>query len=634
MATVKKFLWLDADGQMREQTANETIQVANGVASADAVNKGQLDSVSADLTDLINAEAARATQAEAALGDSITAEAAARVAGDAALSASLTSETNARTAADTALGGRIDTEIADRQAAVTAEETARIAGDAALRTDLDAEIARATAAEAAEATARENADDALDARIDALETSSSTALTNAINALTADLDAEEAARIAADAALQTELDAEEARAAAAEAAEQAARIAADNALQGEIDAEEARALAAEGVLTADLAAEVARAQAAEQDLADDIAAEQSRAQAAESTLTSNLASEVSRATAAEAAIAADLATEIARATAAESANLQEAKDYADARVQGLSWKASVDYAFPRSWGEWTLPADGAALISDLGMDAGDRVLLYSADQGAHADNGVYVVAGGALVRAADMAAGKDAAGAVIYVERATAAGAAPGTSFVCANAGTAIVGTDALEFVIFSRAENLSFTGGVQKNGTVVSAKVADAKPVFVNGANELDFRTVGDDFEFDGNGYLKMAGALVGGSFVSADAKHTHEALAKAMASAATLGVFVDTAGAAATYDAALAFGCVDNTDGSAARVVFAGLSNVASGALNAFSDGERVYLGSAAGVFAKFADIPSGKWAVPVGFRKDASTLFVHLMPAAQKA
>ncbi len=71
-----------------------------------------------------------------------------------------------------------------------------------------------------------------------------------------------------------------------------------------------------------------------------------------------------------------------------------------------------------------------------------------------------------------------------------------------------------------------------------------------------------------------------------------------------------------------------------SDARVVLGGLSAVASGALNAFADGERVFLGSAAGVFAKFADIPSGKWAVPVGFRKDASTLFVHLMPAAQKA
>ena len=632
MATVKKFIWLDADGQMREQTANETIQVANGVASADAVNKGQLDSVSADLTDLINTESTRALQAEAALGDSITAEAAARVAGDAALSASLTSETNARTAADTALGGRIDTEIADRQAAITTEQTARIAGDAALRTDLDAEIARATAAEAAEADERENADDALQAQIDSLTSTAAADLAAAVASLTADIEAEEAARIAADAALQTELDAEEARAAAAEAAESAARIAADNALQTEIDAEETRAAAAEAAIAADLDTEEARALAAEAALSASIAAEQSRAQTAEAGLQSDIDAEEARALAAEAVIAADLAAEIARATAAESANLQEAKDYADAVAQGLSFKSSVDYAFERTSGGFTLPADAVAFSAANGLATGNRVLVYGA---AHADCGIYVVqAGGAFARAEDMAAGADAAGAYVYVEAASDAGAAPGTAFVCANQGTALVGSAALEFVIFSRMENLSFSAGVQKVGTAVSLKMEAGKPVYVNASNELTFRITGPDLSIDGSGNLKVDGELVGGEFVSADAKHAHEAIAHTMASAATVGVFVDTAGAAATYDAAAAFGCVDAKSGSDARVVLGGLSAVASGALNAFADGERVFLGSAAGVFAKFADIPSGKWAVPVGFRKDASTLFVHLMPAAQKA
>ena len=632
MATVKKFIWLDQDGQMREQTVAETIQVADGVSAADAINKGQLDGAVGDLTDLITSEAARAAQAEAALGDSLSAETAARIAADAALQASLTAETNARTAADTALGGRIDTEIADRQAAVTAEETARIAGDAALRTDLDAEVAARIAAVSAEQTARENADAALQAAVDALTASSSTALTNAINSLTADLEAEEAARIAADAALQAELDAEEARAAAAEAAEQAARIAADNALQTEIDAEETRAAAAEAAIASDLAAEIIRAQAAEHDLADDIAGEQSRAQAAESQLTSDLAAEITRAEAAEAQLTADLASEIARATSTEAANLQEAKDYADARVQGLSWKASVDYAYPRT-GAYTLPAQAAALIAADGLAVGNRVLVYSADQSGHIDNGIYVVTAEGFARAADMAAAKDAAGAMIYVERATDAGAAPGTSFVCANAGEAIVGTDALQFVISSRMENLSFTAGVQKNGTVVSAKVAATKPVFVNGSNEMDFRFAGDELEIDGSGNLKLTGVLNAGTFSNADSKHTHAALTKSMASAATVGVFVDSSGAAVTYDSYVSFGCVDEKSGSDARVVFSGLSNAASGALSSFSDGERVFLGSAAGVFSKYADIPSGKWAVPVGY-KQGDKLFVHREPAAQKA
>ena len=634
MADTKKFLWLDVDGQLHEQTAAETISVANAVESGHAVNKGQLDSAVGSLTDLVNAEAARATQAEAALGDSLSTETANRVAADAALSASLTSETNARTAADTALGGRIDAEEAARIAADTAEAAARAAADTALRTDLDAEIARATAAESAEATARTNADAALQAAIDALSSSSNTALTAAIASLTADLEAEEAARIAADAALQSELNAEEARAAAAEAAEQAARIAADNALQSDIDAEEARAIAAEGVLTADLAAEVARAEAAELALSNDIDAEQSRAQAAEGTLTTNLAAEIARAEAAEAALEADLDAEIARATAAESANLQEAKDYADARVQGLSWKASVDYAFPRDAAGLSLPADAESMITDVGMSAGDRVLLYSADQSAHADNGIYVVAGNAFVRAADMAAGKDAAGATVYVERASSAGAAPGTSFVCANAGTAIVGTDALEFVIFSRAENLQFSSGTQKNGTTVSLKIEADRPVYVNGSNELSFRADESDFDVTQGG-LKLAGALVGGTFVSADGKHTHTAVAINIASAQTTGCGVKSDGTAATYDSSYFRGVVDAADGEGnARVVTSGKCAVASGALSSFVADEIVYLGSAAGVFSKYADIPSGKWAVPVGFCIDGSNMTVHRMPAAMKA
>lgn len=622
MADIRKFISLDEQGQLREQTGTDTIQVPNGVNALDAINKGQLDSAVGSLTDLVTAEAARAAQAEAALGDSLTAETAARVAADAALSASLTSETNARTAADTALGGRIDTEISDRQAAVSAEEAARIAADSSLRTDLDAEIVN-----------RENADSNLQSQIDALTSSSSTALTNAINALTADLEAEEAARIAADAALQTELDAEEARAAAAEAAEEAARIAADNALQSDIDAEEARALAAEAALSADIATEAAARAAGDLTNSNAISAEQSRAQTAEAGLQSDIDAEEARALAAEAVLTADLATEVARATAAETANLQEAKDYADARVQGLSWKASVDYAYPRT-GSYTLPSQGAALISAEGLAVGNRILIYSADQGAHADNGIYVVQAGGLVRAADMASGADAAGAMVYVERSTDAGVAPGTSFVCSNAGTATVGTDALSFVIASRMENLSFSSGVQKVGTAVSLKVEATKPVYVNGSNELTFRITGSELEIDGSGNLKLAGALVGGEFVSADAKHSHECVSVVFSSAATVGTAVKSDGTAATYSGSAFRGVIDAKSGSDAKVVTQGLCATASGALSAFSADEIVYLGSAAGVFSKYADVPSGSWAVPVGFCVDGSTINVHRMPAALKA
>lgn len=623
MATARNFVWIDAQGQQREQTADDTLNVANGVLSTHAVNKGQLDSVEGTLTDLINTESTRALQAEAALGDALAAETANRVAGDAALQASLTAETNSRTSADTALGGRIDTEEAARIAADSAESAARTAADSALRTDLDAEIARATAAEAAEQAARIAADSDLQDAIDAEEA-----------ARIAAVSAEEAARIAADAALQSELDAEEARAQAAEAAEQAARIAADNALQTAIDDEETRAVAAEAALQADIDAEEARAIAAEGVLTAAIAAEQSRAQTAEANLQSDIDAEEARAIAREDEIEAALDAEIARATSTEAANLQEAKDYADARAQGASWKQSVDYAFPRT-GAYTLPADAASLIEDESLAEGARVLIYGADQGAHVDHGVYVVSGTSLVRASDMAAGSDAAGAALVAENyeGSLSGDALSVNFVCSNKGTAIVGTDALQFVISNWMEALSFSGGVQKVGTAVSAKVETGKPVYVNGSNELTFRIDETDLSIDGAGNLLVDGPLVGGQFTSADAKHTHEALSKVVTSAQTVGVFVTSDGSAATYDAPAVFGCVDAKDGSDARVVYSGLSAVASGALSAFADDDRVYLGSAAGVFSNYADVPSGKWAVPVGFKR-GSEIQVQILPATQKA
>lgn len=622
MADIRKFLSLDSSGQLREQTGTDTVQVPNGVNALDAINKGQLDSAVGSLTDLVTTEAARAQQAEAALGDSITAETAARVAADAALQASLTAETNARTAADTALGGRIDTEISDRQAAVSAEQAARIAGDASLRTDLDAEIVN-----------RANADTNLQSQITALSSSSSSALTAAINSLTADLEAEEAARIAADSALQGELDAEEAARAAAITAEQTARIAADNALTSSLNSEISRAQAAEAALAADLDTEEAARAAGDLSNSNAISAEQSRAQAAESALQTELDAEEARAIAAEAVLTADLATEVARATAAEAAKLQEAKDYADARVQGLSWKASVDYAYPRT-GAYTLPAQAAALISAEGLAVGNRVLVYSADQSAHVDNGIYVVTASGFARSADMASGADAAGAMVYVERSTDAGVSPGTSFVCSNAGSATVGSAALSFVIASRMENLSFSSGTQKVGTAVSLKIEATKPVFVNGSNELTFRTTGSELEIDGSGNLKLAGELVGGEFVSADSKHSHEAVSVVFASAASVGAFVKSDGTAANYDGSTVRGCIDAKSGGNAKVVTQGLCSTASGALSSFSADEIVYLGSAAGVFSKYSDIPSGKWAVPVGFCVDGSTINVHRMAAALKA
>lgn len=150
-------------------------------------------------------------------------------------------------------------EVSDRQAAVTAEAAARSSGDMTLQGNLDAEQ-----------SAREAADAALDARLDVLEADPVTKsyvddadqdLQDQIDALSisagGDVAAEQAARIAADNALDARLDViegadtVEGSVAKAEkdakdhadsivASEQAAREQADAGLQSQIDTEKSR----------------------------------------------------------------------------------------------------------------------------------------------------------------------------------------------------------------------------------------------------------------------------------------------------------------------------------------------------------------------------------------------------------
>ena len=81
--------------------------------------------------------------------------------------------------------------------------------------------------------------------------------------------------------------------------------------------------------------------------------------------------------------------------------------------------------------------DAVALDTD-----GYRVLLIA--QGTSSQNGIYVVHSGAWTRSADMAAGSDATGSVVFVQQGLGNA---GTGWVLANAvGTAVVGTNSLTF--------------------------------------------------------------------------------------------------------------------------------------------------------------------------------------------
>jgi hypothetical protein len=683
MANVRKFLFFDpATGQYREQTATDTIQIANGVDALDAVNKSQLDAVAAAADAAVEAEEARALAAEAALQSAID-----------GVAADLSDEVDRATAAEQAIAADLATEVSDREAAITAldaelsadilaEQTRAQAAEASLQSALTQEIAdrvagdlteknRAEAAEAsllsaintevsdriaavsAEASARAAADATELARAQAAEAdlqsqitaevaAREAAITSLNSTLSAAITAEETARIAADGVLQSNIDDEE-----------SARIAADATLTSDLAAEVARATAAESVLTADLASEVAAREAAvsaealarqnaDDGLAADIAAEEVRALAAEGVLQSNIDAE-------EAARIAAVSAEEAARIAGDAATLASANAYADSLVEGISFKSSVRVALPTSFdmggSTINMPADYASVASALGTEAGDRILLIQPEGSAGAMNaGIYVVNSGntALVRAPDMAVGSDASGAYVYVEEgvvgSTIPHANPGTSFVCANVkGGDIVGTDPLDFAVFQRVENLTFSNGVQKIGLDVSAKVKTNGAIGA-GSNGLELLFDTTLLKIDGSGNVTINDPLAGGPLNIADSLHGHSHTSAVRPStAANEAHFAKFNGDSATWDSSSCMAFVESKDGSGtAVIVFSGKGEHSSlsTALSAFSVGDTVYVGGVAGEFSDFASVPSGKWAIPVGKKMASNALLVDIGTALLKA
>lgn len=222
--------------------------VANGVDSGDAVNKGQLDSVQSGLQSSIDNEKGRidailsASSADkdsfaeiVSLINSVDLE------NDNALAGAILAEQSAREAADTALDGRLDTaesdivaldgrldtaegSISTLQSGLAQELLDRAAGDTAVEAYADAAVlVEKTRAEAAEASLQ-SAIDVEKGRIDAILSAADAdkdsfaevvALINSVdlendNALAGAILAEQTAREAADSAIDSRLDALEA----------------------------------------------------------------------------------------------------------------------------------------------------------------------------------------------------------------------------------------------------------------------------------------------------------------------------------------------------------------------------------------------------------------------------------------
>ena len=157
------------------------------------------------------------------------------------------------------------------------------------------------------------------------------------------------------------------------------------------------------------------------------------------------------------------------ASSASSSKLVTAaasKAYADSVASGLDLKESCMVA---STGNLTL--SGTQTIDGVAVTAGKRVLVK--DQSTGTQNGIYVCAAGAWSRASDFDTGAAEAGAFTFVEQGTVNG---DNGFVCTNnAGSDVVGTDALTFTQFSGAGQITAGDGLAKSGNTLSVNVDDS---------------------------------------------------------------------------------------------------------------------------------------------------------------
>ncbi len=139
------------------------------------------------------------------------------------------------------------------------------------------------------------------------------------------------------------------------------------------------------------------------------------------------------------------------------------KSFVEATAQGLDVKDSCVAATTANITISTALNNGDTL-DGVSLSTNDRVLVKN--QSTASENGIYVV-GSSPARAADLAAGADAAGFFTFVEQGTVNA---DNGFVCtSNKGSAVVGTNNLTIAQFSGAGQVTAGDGLDKSGNTLS---------------------------------------------------------------------------------------------------------------------------------------------------------------------
>jgi hypothetical protein len=221
------------------------------------------------------------------------------------------------------------------------------------------------------------------------------------------------------------------------------------------------------------------------------------------------------------------------------------KAYVDAARSGLDVKQSVRAATTAAVNLTSQLEAGDTLDTSVTLVAGDRVLVKN--QGTASENGIYVVqASGAAVRATDFdGTGEVSGGAFTFVEEGTVNA---DSGWVVTSNGAITVGTDAIAWVQFSGAGQITAGDGLTKSGNTINA-VGTAGRISVS-SDAIDI-----DSGYVGQNTITTLGTIATGTWAATDVAVEHGGTGASTAATArqNLGI-VTSAGTSTTSTPALA--------------------------------------------------------------------------------
>lgn len=190
------------------------------------------------------------------------------------------------------------------------------------------------------------------------------------------------------------------------------------------------------------------------------------------------------------------------------------KSYVDAARTGLDVKASVKVATVGS----NIALDGSVTsLDDISISDGDRVLVK--DQTDATENGIYVADTGGWTRSEDAdnsPAGEVTGGMFTFVEQGTTNA---DSGWVLTTDGAPTLGTDDLNFALFSVAGTILAGDGLSKTGDVLNVNV-DSTTIEINADTlRIAASAAGDGLGGGGGSALSVNVGANGGIEIASDA-------------------------------------------------------------------------------------------------------------------